>query len=185
MATSNAGWTFLLNGSVVSANHDAWQTLATTACTGLPSGVDGCLTQIPEGLFDIGDYRAEDITYFQRDGVRHYEDYFAGRSITLQVSFSRSDCDDCGEMRRRIKNVIHAWGRACDEDILYWWPDCSNDLEEQYFDLTFANPMGVRGRARAAELTYLQGGRVAEMTLRFDTIDHSYIIMDDCGVPVP
>lgn len=84
----------------------------------------GTLSFPPDGL-GLPEIRTNDVTFAQRDGVRHYSDWYEPRIITLtDVTVCPTDCDDCASARARVRDILSAWGRRCDDTELVIWPDC-------------------------------------------------------------
>lgn len=110
------GWAVELDGVVISGSDDPG---------------DGCLVAPPEGLGNPP-IRTEDVTFPQRDGVRHFADWYEPRIITLQATVCPGN-DSCGGncpgAREHVRNILKAWGRRCDDVELIVWTDCSDSLE--------------------------------------------------------
>lgn len=183
------GWRVEWNGTVLSGDE----------CPG-----DACLTGPPDGL-GIPELRTEDVTYLMRDGVRMHRDWYENRILTFQaVVSSRSgecatDCDSPHAVRRRVQEILRAWGRQCSEGELVLWAPCDtrqwcpDDISGCYEsgespgvamgDPAFG-PYGIRGRPRAATVEW--GGwcrQYAYLTLRFDAVDHRLYVLNECGIP--
>lgn len=113
-----SGWTVRLRGVTLagSADHD---------------GIDaaGCLSVPPAGL-GLPPRRTEDVTYPQRDGVRHFADWYEPRIITLEdVSVCPDDCPKCPGARQKVRDILQAWSRQCDDVELVVWSDCAPVIE--------------------------------------------------------
>ena len=105
------GWRIELNGVTISGGDE-------------PGGA--CLTLPPEGL-GVPGVRTEDVTLPQRDGVRHFNDWYEPRVITLEASVCPdSGCASCPEPRARVRAIQQAWKRQCDDIELVIWPPCSD-----------------------------------------------------------
>lgn len=156
------GWAVELDGIVISGSDDPG---------------DGCLVAPPEGLGNPP-IRNEDVTFPQRDGVRHFADWYEPRIITLEATVCPGG-DGCGRScpgaREHVRNILRAWGRRCDDVELKIWTDCSDSIDcpdespgnpndnwtlngtagqnvtTANSGLTLVNPAG-------GTITYLQGG---------------------------
>lgn len=159
------GWRITLNGVTISGGD-------------FP-GV-ACLTLPPEGL-GLPELRTEDVTFPQRDGVRHFADWYEPRIITLEATVGAgSCCRGCGEERARVREILKAWSRECDDTELVVHPPCP----PHPLDRTLTGPYGVVGRPRVAEVTWRRGKRgIADLLLRFDGVDHRMYILDEDGTP--
>lgn len=119
------GWAVNLNGVLLVRSCDAtqedWDALG---CA--PAVVLDGLTSIPEGL-DLPDLRTEDVTYFQRDGAKHFSDWYVPRTIIVQGTLgpaSPEDCADCSPVREQLQELVQAWKRACCDTELVLYTDC-------------------------------------------------------------
>lgn len=140
----------------------------------------GCLTSPPDGM-GLPGLRTEDVTYPQRDGSKHFSDWYEPRTVTLdQVWIPSHDCAVCSNVRARVRDLMGAWSRRCDDAELVIYTDCHGSGE----DRSLVGPFGVIGRPRVAELTWVgQGTRHAYLTLRFDAVDHRMYVLNDVGEP--
>lgn len=103
------GWAVTLNGVTLSGGD----------LEGL-----GCLTSAPDGL-GKPDLRTEDVTYPQRDGVRHFSDWYEPRILTLDnVTICPDGCDKCPSALEKSRAILHAWSRQCDDVELVLHTDC-------------------------------------------------------------
>lgn len=110
-----------------------------------PATVLDALTDIPDGL-GLPNQRTEDVTYFQRDGVKHFSDWYEPRTITLVGTLGPIDTDtcvdgDCSTIREQLQELVQAWKRGCCDTELVIFPDCyapdfTNDVNV-YPDGTF------------------------------------------------
>lgn len=158
-----AGWTVTLEGVTLSGGDQPGT---------------GCLTLPPDGL-GLPEIRDNDVVYAQRDGVRHFSDWYEPRIITLEVVVG-GGCLPCGDERRQVSEIVKAWSRKCDDLELVVQPPCEPDPD----DRTFTGPYGILGRPRVAEVTWRRGRRgVANLLLRFDAADHRMFILDEDGTP--
>lgn len=77
------------------------------------------------------------------------------------------------------------------ETIEYSWLGTRGDspslreMLDQSPNREIVGPFGVKGRPRVADVQWRQIGDAsfAELTLRFDSIDHRLYVLDDCGTP--
>jgi hypothetical protein len=163
------GWYVELDGVGISGSDDA---------------AAGSITTPPDGL-GVPELRTEDVEFAQRDGTRHYADWYLPRIITLEnVTVSPDDCPGCGSVRQRARDISTAWSRKCDDVELVIYTDC-HDPEASDAERALNGPFGVVGRPRAAALTWLdQGSRVGTFpALRFDAVDHRLYVLDGDGTP--
>jgi hypothetical protein len=144
-------WGISLNNVYISGGSDASVNLG-PAC---PEQINvGCLTSPPDGM-GIPARRTEDVTFAQRDGVRHYSDWYEHRVITLEKVIV---CDDgCGgfnsscSARQKVRDLMSAWSRdCCDTEIVVYTP-CNSviydsvptaSLTEERTNLFAYNSMG-------------------------------------------
>lgn len=175
------GWAVELDGVVISGSDEPG---------------DGCLIEPPEGLGNPP-IRTEDVTFPQRDGVRHFADWWEPRIITLQASVCGGDgCGrTCPGAREHVRNILRAWRRRCDDVELKIWTDCSDSLPcpdespgspgspgDLVQDRSLVGPYGVLGRPRLATVQWLRGrSGCARLQLRFDARDHRMFILDCDG----
>lgn len=191
---SDRGWKVVLNGVVLAGYDD--------------DTASGFLTKPPDGL-GLPPLRTNDLEISQVDGVAMYNDWYANRIVTLdKVSVSQppgclsSYTDGFGygdgpyggtpplygggdpgsattTTRRRVRDISNAWARDCGEtELVIFTPDHGTD------DRSLVGPFGCVGRARVAETTWLPGeASIAEMLLRFDSIDHRLYVLDADGTP--
>lgn len=162
-----AGWAVTLDGVTLSGGD----------LDGL-----GCLTVPPDGL-GLPEMRTEDVTYPQRDGVRHFSDWYSARIITLEEVLVCADgCPRCPSARQKVHQIVQAWSRRCDDAELVIWTDC--DPAEDDAERAFTGPYGVVGRPRVAEVRWERSNvGCAELLLRFDAIDHRLYVLDQDGQP--
>lgn len=84
----------------------------------------GCLTSPPDGM-GLPEIRTEDVAYPQRDGVRHFADWYEPRIITLEdVSVCPDGCPGCPSAREKVQRILTAWSRHCDDTELVLFTDC-------------------------------------------------------------
>lgn len=142
----------------------------------------GCLTVPPDGM-GLPGLRTEDQTFPQRDGVRHYADWYEPRIITLEgVSVCRDECRGCLTVREKVRQITNAWSRRCDDVELVIWPDCESPDWDA--DREVVGPFGVVGRPRVAEVVWSRSNiGCATLLLRFDAEDHKLFLLDRDGTP--
>lgn len=163
----NSGeWALILDGVEVGGGPDAL----------------GCLNVPPDGL-GLPEVRTEDVTYPQRDGVRHFADWYLPRIITAAgVRVCNDDCTGCPSARVKTRAITTAWGRKCDDAELVIVTDCP--IGETLVEREFTGPFGVIGRPRVASLRWERSNvGCAEMLLRFDAVDQRMFILDADGTP--
>lgn len=177
-------WGVALDGVYLSGG-DAVQwldILSSSACSAVGDPqVKGCLTGPPDGM-GLPPLRTEDVTYPQRDGVRHFSDWYEPRIITLaNVQVCPDGCVTCATAREKVQDIVNAWSRRCDDAELVIYTDCHGSTPASG---GVSGPYGVVGRPRVAEVQWRQGkSKCAVLTLRFDSIDHRLLILDECGTP--
>lgn len=162
---------------------DGWMVVLNNVCL---SGGDtpglGCLSVPPDGL-GAPPLRTEDVTYPQRDGVRHFADWYEARIITLdEVTVCNDGCPGCPTARRKVHEIVQAWSRQCDDREMVIWTDCptSPDAAER----AWTGPYGVMGRPRQAIVRWERSNiGCAVLTLRFDAVDHRLYVLDETGEP--
>lgn len=142
----------------------------------------GDLSVPPEGL-GVPGLRVEDTVYLQRDGVRHFSDWYEPRIITLaDVSVCSDDCPSCDgsrSARAKVRDISQAWSRKCDDVELVVYTPCHGDP-----DRVLNGPYGIVGRPRVAAVDWATGqSGCARMTLRFDAVDHRMFVLDAAGTP--
>lgn len=117
------GWAVTLNGVTLSrcTTQADWDELA---C--YPTEVIDALDGPPDGL-GLPGLRDEDVTYYQRDGVKHFSDWYLPRLVTVTGTIAPGeDCEagDCSTVRQQLQDVVQAWKRGCCDTELVIWPDC-------------------------------------------------------------
>lgn len=162
-----AGWKVELNGVTLSGGSDPGH---------------GTLTTPPDGM-GAPALRTEDVTYPQRDGVRHFSDWYSPRIITLEdVMVCNDGCPGCPTARRKVHEIVNAWSRHCDDTELVIWTDCPVGADDE--ERAFTGPYGVVGRPRAAEVRWERSNiGCASLLLRFDAVDHRLFVLEDDGEP--
>lgn len=145
----------------------------------------GCLTVPPEGL-GLPPLRTNDVTFPQRDGVRHGSDWYEPRIVTLDaVQVQGDNCAGCASARQNVRDIMQAWSRKCDDVELVIHSPCFNPGDEVVpGDRSLVGPYGVIGRPRVAEVEWARGRtQRATLLLRFDATDHRLLILDADGTP--
>ena len=173
-------WGVLLDGVYLSggSDHD------------LPGACDelvprGCLTAAPDGL-GLPGLRTEDAQYPQRDGARHFSDWYEPRIITMAgVMVCASSCAHVGgsplAVRSAVADIVAAWSRRCDDaELVIFTP-----WHDEIGPATQKGPYVAVGRPRVASVQWLPGMRdCAVLTLRFDAVDHRLYLTDGpCHLP--
>lgn len=166
----------------------------------------GCLTDVPEGL-GLPDIRTQDVSYPQRDGVRHFADWYEPRILTFRVMICSEGfgCQPSGGLgfgegpfgegpfggsavplsgKSRVRKLIQSWQRQCDDGELVIYTDC-HTLDGEDVVRADIGPFGFVGRPRQAQVKWLKPSTsgCAEVILRFDCVDHRAYILDQCGTP--
>jgi hypothetical protein len=86
------------------------------------------LSAPPDGL-GLPGLRTEDVTYYQRDGVRHFSDWYQPRVITLVGTIGPEvDCEACTSTREQLAALIKAWRRSCCDIELVIHTPCDGDF---------------------------------------------------------
>lgn len=174
-------WGVLLEGVYLGGGGG----MATDPVSGLPCVPDesGCLTLPPDGL-GLPEIRTEDVSYPQIDGVRHFDDWYEPRIVTLSVVVGPTSCPSCPSTRQRVQAITQAWSRKCEDVEMVLFTDCHGTETPTGGTGPITGPYGLIGRPRVATVEWLPGrSKSARMTLRFDAVDHRMYILDDCGTP--
>lgn len=164
----DGAWAVTLNGVTLTGGD---------AATGI-----ACLTAPPDGL-GLPPLRTEDVVYPQRDGARHFADWYEPRIITLEDVYVCDDgCPGCPTGRAKVQQIMSAWGRKCGDVELVIFTDC-HDPDAAPSGRALTGPYGVVGRPRVAELTWITPSKTgcAALTLRFDAVDHRMFVLDGSG----
>lgn len=177
-----SGWFVVLDGVALSGGEDPVGPTGDEDSLAYDVVVGG-LTYPPEGM-GLPDRRTEDVTYTQRDGVRHFKDWYEPRIITLEEAWICPDeqCDQCPSARVKVADLMQAWDRKCDDVELVIFPDCY-DPDASLEDRSLTGPYGVIGRPRVAELEWEGPTGCALLTLRFDGVDQRLYVLDADGTP--
>lgn len=122
------GWAFALNGVTLTAceSQADWDELD---C--FPNEVIDALTDTADGL-GLPALRTEDVSYYQRDGVVHFSDWYTERIITLTGTIGPDTtcaCDEvqscgCTTTRQQLQDLVQAWKRSCCDTELVIYTDC-------------------------------------------------------------
>lgn len=161
-----------------------------------------CLTAPPDGM-GPPNRRTEDLTYAQRGGVRHFNDYYEPRIITIVGTVGPNDamCEDCADTRRQLNYVMQAFKLTCEDVEMVIYPPCWYEEGdgigfgegpfgegpfggEETFDRTLIGPFGVIGRPRSQPLNWIsRKEQAADFTLVFECVDEKMYVLDRCGTP--
>lgn len=139
----------------------------------------------PDGT-GLPDLRTEDVVYAQRDGVKHFSDWYEPRIITLTGMLGPADdsCAECTSVRQQAADLIQAWKRGCCDTELVLYPPCAPGETSE--DRIVTGPYGVVGRPRVAQVRWMtmpDGRQAAQFLLRFDGVDQRLYVLDECGTP--
>lgn len=121
------GWALTLNGVTVTFECDD----PNPTCPDLHNLIVDGLDEPPDGL-DVPGLRVEDITFAQRDGVKHYNDWYEARQITAVGTLGPADpnCDGCENVRKQRAALLQAWSRSCCDVELVVYTPCDGQFEE-------------------------------------------------------
>lgn len=177
------GWAVSLNGvALVHACGDSQELWDALDC--FPMTVLDAMDAPPEGL-DLPDLRTEDVTYYQRDGVKHFSDWYEPRFVTIVGTigpFTDADCaDPCLTTRQLVVELGQAWKRQADTELVVYPPCAPSDdpLERIY-----TGPYGIVGRPRQFKGRYVNRDEtIYEFVARFDSVDQRMYVLDECGTP--
>ena len=144
----------------------------------------GCLSSAPDGL-GSPDLRTEDVQYPQRDGAKHFSDWYEPRIVTLaDVTVCRSGCGHLAgggplAVRSSVAGIIDAWSRQCDDTELIIYTPWHHETGPR----GLKGPYALIGRPRVASVQWLTH-ECAVLTLRFDAVDHRmYLTSGTCHLP--
>lgn len=177
------GWAVSLNGVALvhgcGNSQAAWDALD---C--FPMTVLDAMDAPPEGL-DLPDLRTEDVTYYQRDGAKHFSDWYEQRLITVTGTLgpiTDEDCaDPCLAIRTILFELVQAWKRQSDTELVIYPPCVPSDdpLERIY-----TGPYGAVGRPRQFKYRPLNRAEtIFEFTALFVAVDQRLYVLDECGTP--
>lgn len=129
------GWAAGLNGVIIAGGcehgQEDWDE---STCGETEMVVIDRLTAPPDGL-GLPGYRTQDTTFMGRDGVKHFDDYYGPRFITLQATIGPNKCDKCGDVRKQVRNLIRAWSRqcetGCDDELVIFTP-CGDEVYDEF-----------------------------------------------------
>lgn len=117
------GWAVALNGVMVTTCDTEFDA---PDCFDLE--VIDALDGPPDGVGGVPGLRTEDVTYYQRDGVKHFSDWYEPRIITITGTIIGpvEDCvtGDCSSVRQLKRDLAQAWKRGCCDTELVVYPDC-------------------------------------------------------------
>ena len=181
------GWAVALNGVILTGSCDDPQAVWDAAgCS--PALVLDVLTETPD--MPLPGVRDEDVTFPQRDGVKHFNDWYLPRIITLKGTIGPVDpcsCDDtdncqCLSVRAQVSALTQAFKRGCCDTEMVVYPPCEPGTTEEEKALT--GPFGIVGRPRTVPGRWLsRSEQIYEFTARFDAVDQRAYVLDDCGTP--
>lgn len=186
-------WGVALNGSYLSGGDGSQlaSVVSTPACSGVTLTTHGCLSEVPQGL-GLPSFRSEDVTYGQRDGVKHNSDWYDARVIAIHATIAGDNECNCtaangyGRValtaKQKARAITNAWSRVCADEEMVIYTDC-HSMGVTGVDRATNGPFGVVGRPRQAEVQWMNGAKVADLLLRFDAADHRLYILDQCGTP--
>lgn len=120
-------WAVTLNGVTFTQNCDEHTDDVNCPTTNVfIEGMDGP----PDGL-GLPGVRTEDVTYFQRDGARHFNDWYQPRVITVVGTVGPDpDCEKCTTARQQLSELMKAWRRSCCDIELVIHTPCDGDFVE-------------------------------------------------------
>lgn len=176
------GWAVRLGDTIFVAGCEGAQA-EWDALECLPAQVIEGLDGAPDGL-GLPGLRTEDTTYAQRDGVKHFSDWYEPRILTMTgtVGVTHLDCAECVAAREELFTLIGEWERTCCDTELVIFPPCEPADTREGRILT--GPYGVVGRPRVAQYQWLERAeQLAEVLLRFDGTDQRLYVLDECGTP--
>lgn len=144
-----------------------------------------CLDAPPSGVGGTPGLRTEDVTYYQRDGVQHFSDWYEPRLITITGTVGDpTDCpEDCSVNRQLVADLRQAWKRDCCDTELVIYTDCNPDPTDVDANRDLNGPVGVVGRPRVFDGDWDDAHKVFEFTARFDAVDQRMYVLDGCGTP--
>lgn len=139
----------------------------------LPSDPVGCLLVPPDGM-GVPEMRVEDVTFTHRDGTRMYSDWYENRVVTLTVLVCNDGCPGCPTGRAKARAITDAWSRRCGETELRIFTDCH---DPSFAEPEVTGPYSIMGRPRQALVSWRRSNvGCADVTLRFDALDHRLVI---------
>lgn len=123
---SFTGWAVTLGGVTVTFACDQETPCATTELL-----LDGVLNAPPSGL-GLPGVRSEDQTYPQRDGVKHFDDWYLPRFITLvgTIGPDEPECSMCTTARQQLAALLAEWRRSCCDIELVIHTPCDGQFVE-------------------------------------------------------
>lgn len=140
---SFTGWAALLNGVLLGSDCSSTQADFDAICPqDLVDDEDNQLARLlialdgpPTGL-GVPPVRTEDLTYPQRDGVKHFNDWYEPRVLEFRASVCPDDCPACGGVgtdgltaRQKVALITEAWQRQCCDVELVLFTDCNGALD--------------------------------------------------------
>lgn len=178
----NPGWAVKLGDVYIGSTNEPrmmncnYAIPGSGACQPIPGTESSCgiLTAPPSGL-GIPGLATSDQSLTGQDGITFGRDTYLNRVITIQLVVKDGSCD-CGTARKCIQKLSLEWGRTCGENrVLAIFPPCGGTCASH-------PTYGVVGRPRGMQVEWLSVGTgIARVTLRFDSIDHRLLVLDDLG----
>lgn len=149
-----------------------------------------CLTETPDGL-DLPGLRTEDATYYQRDGVTHFSDWYEPRLITIVGTLGPVDPCNCAAedpadctcltVRQQLSELVQAWKRSCCDTELVIYPPCPTS--DDPLERIYVGPFGAVGRPREFKYRWNRSHQAVDFVARFDAVDQRLYVLDECGTP--
>lgn len=154
-----------------------------------PQTVLDALTDTPDGL-DLPDRRNEDVTYYQRDGVKHFSDWWLPRYVTITGTLGPVQCVcDAGEdaacvcltVRQQLSDLVQAWKIQCCDTELVIYPPCPTS--EDNLERIYTGPFGAVGRPDKFNYKWHRGHQAVDFVAVFRAVDQRLYVLDECGTP--
>lgn len=158
------GWAALLNGVLITGGAGTPHVLSGDCNTDVDYEV-GCLTKPPDGL-GHPELRTEDVTYAQRDGTTHFNDWYEPRQITLEAIVSDNAPYVGCTARQGVQRLSNAWKRTCDDTELVLFAPCNGD-ENGSPVINYNTPLQTRTNY-ALNPAAVEGGEDAEYGTRWN-----------------
>lgn len=182
------GWGIGLNGVLtVDGCNDSQTVWDDTGC--FPMTVLDVLTETPDGL-DLPGVRTEDVTYYQRDGVKHFSDWYEPRIVTIVGTLGPVVCEcDAGDddecvcltVRQQLSELVQAWKRTCCDTELVIYPPCPTS--DDNLERIYTGPFGIVGRPREFKYRWHRGHQALDFVAAFHAVDQRLYVLDECGTP--
>lgn len=182
------GWGVVLNGvATVDGCNDSQDVWDETGC--FPLTVLDVLTDTPTGL-DLPDLRTEDVSYYQRDGVKHFSDWYTPRFVTITGTLGPVACtcdaeeeDNCHclTVRQQLSELVQAWKRQCCDTELVIYPPCPTS--DDNLERIYTGPFGIVGRPTEFKYREIRGQQAYDFVALFRAVDQRMYVLDECGTP--